>query len=145
MKKARILAANGMLGTGLEAESLERGLSWNPDVIGVDAGSTDPGTLFLATGELHFSENAIKRDLRLILKGARSKKIPLIVGSAGTGGTDIGLGKIVSIVKQIALEENLHFRMGVVHSEQSKDYLVSMMREERIKPLETPHSLQKNV
>jgi hypothetical protein len=135
MRKAKVVAANGMLGTGLKAESLEKALSWDPDVIGCDAGSTDPGPYFLATGEFHFSVEAMKRDLRIILKGARSKKVPFILGSAGTGGTDIQLDKVVSFVKQIAQEEDLHFRMGVIHSEQNKDYLLSMLHEGKIKPL----------
>ncbi len=141
MRQAKVVAANGMLGTGLRPESLQKALSWDPDVIGCDAGSADPGPYFLATGGLHFSEEAMKRDLRLILKAARSKNIPFILGSAGTGGTDIGLDKVINIVKQIAGEESLHFHMGVVHSEQNKDYLVSMMREGRIKPLRNAPTL----
>jgi hypothetical protein len=135
MRKARVVAANGMLGTGLKAESLQKALDRDPDIIGVDAGSTDPGPYFLATGGFHFSFEAMKRDLKIILKGARSKKVPFILGSAGTGGTDAHLEKIVEMVKEIAREEDLHFRMGVVHSEQDKEYLVKMLREGKIKPL----------
>lgn len=135
MREARIIAATGMLGTGLREESLATALNWGADVIGCDAGSTDPGPYFLATGEFHFSLEAIKRDLRIILKAARSKRVPFILGSAGTGGTDKHVDKVVNLVKQIAEEEDLHFRMGIVYSEQDKDYLVSMLRRGRIKPL----------
>jgi Acyclic terpene utilisation family protein AtuA len=135
MRQARIIAANGMLGTGLKAESLETALNWGADVIGCDAGSTDPGPYFLATGGFHFSVEAMKRDLRIILKGARAHKVPFILGSAGTGGTDIHLEKVVGFAKEIAKEEGLHFRMGIVHSEQNKDYLISMFRKGKIKPL----------
>ena len=56
----------------------------DPDFIGCDAGSTDPGPFYLGSGESAFPKIAVKRDLALLMKAAQSKKIPLIIGSAGT-------------------------------------------------------------
>jgi hypothetical protein len=135
VKEVRALAATGMLGSGFREESLKKGISWNPDFIGCDAGSTDPGPYFLGSGEMHFSDEAIRRDLRLILLAARNFKIPAIIGSAGTGGADIHLNKLITIIEDISKNESLHFKLGVIHSEQKKDYLLSMFRNGKIKPL----------
>lgn len=135
MKEVRALAATGQLGSGFKEESLQKGLSWNINFIGCDAGSTDSGPYYLGSGEMEFSSAANRRDLRLILLAARAKKIPAIIGSAGTAGADIHLSRIINIVQDIAKTENLHFRLGVIHSEQNKEYLLSMFRKGKIKPL----------
>ena len=46
-----VLAPTGTLGYGFGAEALARGMSLNPSVIAVDAGSTDPGPHYLGSGE----------------------------------------------------------------------------------------------
>ena len=45
MEELRIVAVNGMLGYGYEFSSLDNGVAQAPDLMGVDAGSTDPGSL----------------------------------------------------------------------------------------------------
>jgi len=135
VKEIKALAATGMLGSGFKEESLKKGLSWNPDFIGCDAGSTDSGPYYLGSGKMHFSRDAIKRDLRLILLGAISSGIPAIIGSAGTGGATPHLQQVVHIVKELAGIEGLHFRLGVIHSEIQKEYLIDLMKKGRCRPL----------
>ena len=135
MKEIRILTASGMIGSGFLESSFKKGLSYDPDFIGCDAGSTDGGPAGLGKGECSFSRAGVKRDLRLCLLGARSKHIPLLIGSAGTGGGDINLAWAVEIAKEIAHEEGLHFKMAVIHSEQDKDYLKQKLAEGKIHPL----------
>jgi hypothetical protein len=135
MKEVRALAATGMLGSGFRESSLQRGLEMNPDFIGMDAGSTDGGPFYLGSGTYHFSDDAVGRDLRLVLRAARSKKIPVIVGSAGMSGADSSVDRVVEIVNRIAKEEDLQFKLAVIYSEQSKDYLVNQLKKGLIKPL----------
>ncbi len=135
MKVVKALAATGMLGSGFKETSLKKGLSWKPDFIGCDAGSTDSGPYFLGSGETHFSHDAIKRDLRLILLGAINNKIPVIIGSAGTGGTDVHVKKVISILHEIVKEENIHFRLGTIYSDIKKEYLKSKLKNGQCKPL----------
>lgn len=135
MKEVRAMAATGMLGSGFSDKSLERGLSWDPDFIGCDAGSTDSGPYYLGSGTSHFSDEAVGRDIRLMLRAGQRKGIPVIVGSAGTGGADCQVNHLVGIVSRIAKEENLSFRLGMIFSEQSKDYLIARLREGKIRPL----------
>ena len=50
MDEIKIFALNGQLGYGFPADSYKTGISKNPDVIGVDAGSSGGGPAFLGTG-----------------------------------------------------------------------------------------------
>ena len=51
MDELRIISPTGGLGYGFPEESLEEGLKRRPHLIGVDAGSTDPGPYYLGAGE----------------------------------------------------------------------------------------------
>ena len=135
MEEIRALAPTGMLGSGYSEASLTKAMSWEPHFIACDAGSTDGGPDALATGKCHFSSIAVKRDIKLMLMAARSARVPLIIGSAGSGGGDINLQWTQDIVAEIAREEDLHFRLGIIHSEQDKEYLKGKLHEEKIRPL----------
>jgi len=43
MKEICILSATGILGSGFREETLKRAMTLQPDFIGADCGSTDPG------------------------------------------------------------------------------------------------------
>jgi hypothetical protein len=134
-KEVKALALSGMLGSGFVESSLKRALTWDPDFIGCDAGSTDGGATSLGTGECTYSRAAVKRDLRLALLGARQKRIPLLIGSGGYAGGDINLAWAVDIAKEIAREERLSFKLATIHSEQDKKYLKRKLAEGKITPL----------
>lgn len=136
----RILSPTGVCGSGFLEASFEKALAWKPHFIGCDAGSTDPGPSHLGNGEPAFPRAAVKRDLRLMLIGARRLDVPLLIGSAGTAGGDAHVAGFCEIVKEIAAEENLSFRLAVVNAQQDKAYLKKRLREGRIKPLDpAPH------
>jgi hypothetical protein len=140
MDELRILSPTGVCGSGFVESSFEKALAQKPHVIGCDAGSTDPGPAYLGSGRTAFPKEAIRRDLRLMLAGARRLKIPLLIGSAGTGGNDVQLEGMHQLVREIAATEGLSFKLALIHSEQSKDYLKKRLREGRIKPLSpAPH------
>jgi hypothetical protein len=135
-QEVRVLSPTGVCGSGFIEESFERALAQKPHFIGVDAGSTDPGPSYLGSGRTAFPKDAIERDLRIMLRGARRQKIPLLVGSCGTGGNDIQLDMVYGLVKKIAAEENLKFKLALIHAEQDKGYLTGKLRDGRIKPLD---------
>ncbi|MGQ0751526.1 MAG: acyclic terpene utilization AtuA family protein [Betaproteobacteria bacterium] len=140
MEEIRILSPTGVCGSGFLETSFESALRLQPHFIGCDAGSTDPGPEFLGSGRTAFPPDAIARDLRLMLLGARRLGIPLLIGSAGTGGNDIQLNLVHELVLKIAREESLSFRLAVIHAEQDKAYLGKRLREGRITPLQpAPH------
>jgi hypothetical protein len=140
MEEIRLLSPTGVCGSGFVESSFEKALTQKPHVIGCDGGSTDPGPAYLGSGRTAFPKEAIRRDLRLMLLGARRLKIPLLIGSAGTGGNNAQLEGAHQIVREIAAAEGLSFKLALIHAEQNKDYLKKRMREGRIKPLSpAPH------
>jgi hypothetical protein len=140
MDEIRILSPTGVCGSGFLETSFEAALALKPHFIGCDAGSTDPGPEFLGSGRTAFPPDAIRRDLRLMLLGARRLKIPLLIGSAGTGGNDTQLNLVHELVRAVAREEGLEFRLALIHAEQDKAYLRKRLHEGRIKPLQpAPH------
>ena len=140
MDEIRILSPTGVCGSGFLESSFEAALARKPHFIGCDAGSTDPGPEYLGSGRTAFPKDAIRRDLKLMLLGARRLRIPLLIGSAGTGGNDMQLALVHQLVREIAAAEALDFRLALIHAEQDKAYLRKRLREERIKPLApAPH------
>jgi len=136
MNEMTVLAPTGVLGSGFLEVSFEAALARKPHFIGCDAGSTDPGPSHLGSGVPAFPRAAVKRDLRLMLRGARRLNVPLLVGSAGTAGADPHLAWTFDILKEVAAEEKLAFRLALIYAEQPKDYLLRRLREGRIRPLD---------
>lgn len=82
----------GILGYGFPKNSFERAMAEKPDAIVVDAGSTDAGPHKLGAGVAIVSRMAAKKDLALLMQGARDLNIPLIIGSAGGSGARVHTG-----------------------------------------------------
>jgi hypothetical protein len=135
MRELRAYSPTGVAGSGFLAKSLERAMKWEPHFIGSDAGSTDHGPDALGRGKCMFPREAVKRDFRLMLHAARSKDIPLLIGSAGTAGANVNLEWATNVLTEVADEEGLHFRLAVIHAEQDKEYLRKALRDEQIRPL----------
>jgi hypothetical protein len=131
----RILSPTGVIGAGFKVASFERGIALKPHFIACDAGSTDSGPAALGSGKPKLSREAVKRDLHYLLLGSRQLEIPLIIGSCGTSGRDVGVDWMVEITTEIAREENLHFKLATIKAEQAPEYLKKRYREGRIKPL----------
>lgn len=131
----RVLSPTGVCGSGFLESSFEQGLTLKPHFIGCDGGSTDPGPEYLGSSKTAFPLAAIKRDFRLMLLGARKLKVPLLLGSAGTGGNDDQLEIMATLAREIAQEEGLSFQLALIHAEQKKDYLKKRLLEGRVKPL----------
>ena len=133
-----LVSATGMLGSGFRAESLDKAIALGARMIGCDAGSTDPGPGPLATGICMFSAAAVKRDTEIMMTRSIKAGIPLIIGSAGTSGSGAGLAWMVTIVREIAREKGLHFRVAVIHSEIPRDVVRRHLHARRIGPCRLP-------
>ena len=130
-----LVSATGMLGSGFRAELLDKAISLGARMIGCDAGSTDPGPGPLATGTCMFSKAAVKRDTEIMVIRAVKADIPLVIGSSGTSGSDEGLAWMVDIVREIAREHDLHFKLAVIHSELSRDEVRRHLRDGKARAL----------
>jgi len=119
----RYLSLCGMLGYGYSPVSLENALKQELDFIGVDAGSTDPGPYYLGSGKGFVKRLQIKRDLSLILKEAKSRGIPLIIGSAGGSGAKPHVDNVLEIMTEIAREQEFPLKAAVIYSDLSTDFM----------------------
>lgn len=130
-----VLATTGMLGSGFAEESFLKALEYHPDVIGCDSGSTDSGPYCLGAGVPNKSKKAIKRDLKIMIVNGVKQHIPVLVGSAGTAGAEAHLQWTLDIVREIAEEENLHFKLAAIHAEIGKETLRGYIKKGKMKPL----------
>ncbi len=130
-----VLSPTAILGYGFPESSFERGLARHPDVIAVDAGSTDPGPHYLGAGKSFTSRSAVKRDLELMLRGALAHDVPLLVGSAGGAGAAPHLAWAREIVLEIARESGSRFRMAVIPADIPKEEVRAALRLGRISPM----------
>ncbi len=137
------VAATGQLGTGYKEETLARAVE-GAAFIGCDAGSTDPGPYYLGSGKSQASPQAIKRDLRHMLRLALEHDIPVIVGSAGTAGGTPHLQGVLEIVRELARENRWHFKLAALDSELDKDMLAEAHRRGRIRPLDPAPELDED-
>ncbi|MFM7414988.1 MAG: hypothetical protein ACKO51_04255 [Alphaproteobacteria bacterium] len=117
MKEIRLLSTSAILGYGFPEASLQAGMARAPHVIGVDGGSVDPGPYYLGAGVPFCSTMAIRRDLRLMLRAAIAARIPLMIGTSGGAGGAPHLELTAKLVREIAAEEGLHFRLALIEAE----------------------------
>ena len=135
MKELRILSPSGIVGYGFPEESFLAGVALKPDLIACDGGSTDPGPYYLGSGIPFTNATAVKRDMTLMLKAACELGIPLVVGTAGGCGADVHVAREVEIIREIAKEQKLSFKMAVISSEFQKEELVEYLHQGRIEKL----------
>lgn len=112
-----VLTPTGTLGYGFGADALARAMSMDPSVIAVDAGSTDPGPYYLGSNRPLVSDVSIRRELRELIKNGRKAGIPVIVGSAGGAGTKSQVDRTVALVKSIAQELGLSFKLAWIYAD----------------------------
>lgn len=131
----RVLAPTGVLGAGFDADAFARGVAMQPHVIACDAGSTDSGPSALGSGRAKPSDDAVRRDLRLLLTARNELDVPLIVGSCGTSGRDVGVDAVAAQVRTIAAERGFHLKLGLVYSDQDGQRLQQLWEAGRIRAL----------
>ena len=130
-----ILSPCGILGYGFPVPSLETALAQSPDAIVVDAGSTDAGPHKLGAGTAIVSRMAAKKDLALLMEGARRLGIPLIIGSAGGSGARKHTEWTLDIIREIARETDWHPRTAVIWADIPDAEVAEAMRQDRIEKM----------
>lgn len=115
--------------------SFEEGMKRKPHVIAVDAGSTDPGPYYLGAGKSFTDRNSVKRDLEIMIPAALEAGIPVIVGTAGGSGGRPHVDLTLDIIREIAKERKLSFKMAVIQSEFEKELVKDNIRQGNITPI----------
>jgi hypothetical protein len=131
----RVLVPAGVLGWGIRADEIEAGLALAPHAIAVDAGSTDSGPAYLATGRSKYGRQSIKRDLSLLMDARRRAGIPLLIGSCGTSGCDMAVDQTLEIAMEVAREQGAALRIAVIYSEQNSGDLKARNSAGMVTPL----------
>jgi hypothetical protein len=131
----RVLSASGQLGYGLPAAALAEGFARRPHMVGADMGSVDPGPAYLGSGTMGPSLEGAKADLGAVLRGARALDIPMIIGSAGTGGSAAQLAATADMVRALAREQGLRFRLATIVADLPKPPIEDAVKRGRVRPL----------
>lgn len=130
-----ILSPTAILGYGFPLDSFKRGMARRPDMIAVDAGSTDPGPYYLGAGKSFTDRACVERDLSILLPAALSAGIPLVIGTAGGCGAAPHVAWCRDIIKSISHTQGLQVRLGIIHSDVPRDAVIRALEEDRIQAL----------
>ena len=130
-----VLVPTGMLGAGLQREHIRYGIAAGAHVIAADSGSTDSGPSYLARGVSKMNRESIKRDLEILMDEAFKAKIPILIGTCGTSGTDSGVDWTRDIAIEVARNLGITPKIACLYSEQTPSDLVSKNRQGKITPL----------
>jgi len=135
LREYRVLSPTAILGYGFPEESFRAGLEREPDLIAVDAGSTDPGPYYLGAGVSFTDRTAVKRDLELMIEAGLERNIPVVIGTAGGCGAEAHLQWNKEIIIELAREKGWQFSLGIIHAELSKELVLQALQEKKISPL----------
>lgn len=135
MESVKVLIPVGACGAGISDEAFWEGMQMQPDCIAMDAGSTDSGPAYLATGTCKYSDKAIEHDLALSIKGAVEADIPLFISSCGTCGSDSSLEHFAEIADRIIRENGYRVKVATISSQMDPEVLERKYDEGRIRPL----------
>ncbi|MFV2053192.1 acyclic terpene utilization AtuA family protein [Aliiroseovarius sp. YM-037] len=136
--KIRVLVPSGALGLNYDKVALERGLSMTPDIIAIDGGSTDSGPAYLGEGVSKYSRSSTKIEWRGLIEARAKAGIPLVIGTAGTCGTDSAVDWMLDITREIARDLGQTPKIAVLRSSQPPDSIAAAMGNGRVTPL--PHA-----
>ncbi|MDR0879449.1 MAG: DUF1446 domain-containing protein [Clostridioides sp.] len=146
MRELRVLSPTAILGYGFPEESFMEGMKKNPDVIAVDAGSSDPGPYYLGAGVSFTDRSAVKRDLEFMLSSAVERNIPVIIGTAGGSGANSHLDWCIEIIKEISKEKELSFKMATIQAQIDNEIVMEELKAGRVSALHpAPMPTEKDV
>lgn len=114
----RILIPSGALGLGYDAGALARGVALNPDLIAIDGGSTDSGPSYLGRGVSKYAREGTKAEWAGLVRAAHAAGCPLVIGTAGTCGTDSMVDWLLEITREILAEDGRTAKIATLKSGQ---------------------------
>jgi hypothetical protein len=135
MSEMRVLSPTGILGYGFPRESFERGVERGFDLIGVDAGSTDPGPAYLGSGKSFVDRSAVARDLEILVPAAMDAGAPLVVGTAGGSGAKPHVEGFLEILEATLGKLGRTARVAVVYSDVPKPLVLDRLKAGRVRSL----------
>lgn len=132
----RVLVPSGVLGLGFDRAALARGLARRPDILAIDGGSTDSGPFSLGAGVSKYARAATRSEWAELMAARRAAGVPLVIGTAGTSGTDAMVDWMAEITAGIAAETGERLRLARLYSGQSPARVAAARAAGRLRPLE---------
>ncbi|MEB3758519.1 MAG: DUF1446 domain-containing protein [Desulfurococcales archaeon] len=127
----RVYSPTAILGYGFPDESLENAVKQEPDVIAVDAGSSDPGPYYLGSGKTLVPDESVVRDLERLLVAQKRLGVPLLIGSAGGAGAGVHVDHTLQLLDKAARRAGGKFRVKVLYSDLPTGFLEKVASEGR--------------
>jgi hypothetical protein len=138
LDEIRVLTPAGTVGYGYSIRDFEHAVEQlDPHVIAVDAGSTDPGPYCLGSGVPFVSRLETKEDLEPLIRASVTRRIPLIIGSAGGAGGRPHVEWTCAIVADIANDNGWSFTMATIEAELSAEQLLQGLSDGRLHTFES--------
>ena len=131
----RVLIPSGVLGLGFDREALRRAAADKPDIICIDGGSTDSGPFYLGAGVSKYSDASVRSEWKELLAARAAAGCPLVLGSAGTCGTDGMVDHMLEATRSLAEAEGHRLKVATVKSEQPTASVCDALRAGRLAPL----------
>jgi hypothetical protein len=135
MMTTRVLVPSGVLCLGFDRAALARGVALRPDIIAIDGGSTDSGPFSLGAGQSKYARAATKSEWRDLMVARATAGVPLIIGTAGTCGTDATVDWMFDITAELAAELGQRLRVARLYSSQPAERVVTALEQGRLHPL----------
>lgn len=131
----RVLVPSGALGLNYDKKALQRGILAKPDIIAIDGGSTDSGPSYLGRGVSKYARSSTKIEWAGLMEARAEADCPLVIGTAGTCGTDSAVDWMLDITKEIAEEQGRPVKIAVLRSSQAPDFIANSYEDARVAPL----------
>jgi hypothetical protein len=131
----KVLIPSGALGLGYDADALDAGIAMGPDLIAIDGGSTDSGPSYLGRGVSKYSRAGTLPEWRGLIEARARAGCPLVIGTAGTCGTDTAVDWLFDITREVLGELGLSAREALLRSQQSAGNVKAALAEGRISAL----------
>jgi hypothetical protein len=132
----RVLIPSGALGLNYDKEALRRGIAAKPDIIAIDGGSTDSGPSYLGRGKSKYARSSTKVEWAGLMEARAEAGCPLVIGTAGTCGTDSAVDWMLDITLEIAAEQGRALKIAVLRSSQDPVIIAQAYGDSIVTPLE---------
>jgi hypothetical protein len=131
----RVLVPSGALGLNYDKEALARGIEAGPDIIAIDGGSTDSGPSYLGRGVSKYARSSTKIEWAGLMEARAQAGCPLVIGTAGTCGTDSAVDWMLDITREIAAEQGRPLKIAVLRSSQKPATIAQAYGAGKVTPL----------
>ncbi len=131
----KVLIPSGALGLNYDQDALAAGLAAKPDIIAIDGGSTDSGPAYLGRGVSKYSRASTRIEWQGLMEARAKINVPLVIGSAGTCGTDSTVDWLVEITREIADELGQNLKIAVLKSSQPNTRVIDALAKGKVHSL----------